>query len=128
MCKGRVVGKSGRKEGEQMFVPVKKRKSAKLTEFEETVKKTLQKATESLENDKVGELLTFFERQNELARQHELNLISMMFGHSSRTNQQLPSNAATSLWQSNQTSRNQVAPQWPNQSTPLNYGIHPLKH
>ena len=56
-------GKSGRKEGEQMFVPVKKRKSAKLTEFEETVKKTLQKATESLENDKMGELLKFFERR-----------------------------------------------------------------
>ncbi len=50
----------------------------------------------------------------------------MMFGHSSQTNQQLPSNAATSLWQSNQTSRNQVAPQWPNQSTPQLWNSPPL--
>ena len=39
----------GGKDSQRMFVPVKRCKSAKLTEFEETVKKTLEKATESLE-------------------------------------------------------------------------------
>ena len=69
------------KDSQRMFVPVKRCKSAKLTKFEETVKKTLEKATESLEKDNMKDLLFFFERRTELARQHEINLFSM-FGQS----------------------------------------------
>lgn len=52
----------------------------KSTEIEEPIKKALQKATDTLEKDYMGNLHNKFEKQNDLSRQHEMNLFRMMFG------------------------------------------------
>ncbi len=66
-----------------MFVPIKrnkKRKNTAVRSVEDSIKLLLDKVSTKLDEDPTEKMLVYFEKENELARQHEMKLFSMMFG------------------------------------------------
>ena len=64
------------------FVPINGKSSSKKQKLEDLIKMTSDTITgikEQLQRDTMGPTISFFEKENEKAREHEMQLISLMF-------------------------------------------------
>ena len=62
-----------------LFVPARRKKKPCFNN-DEAIYALMEKVTSALEKDPTADLIKHFERENELARQHEIALFSMIFG------------------------------------------------
>ena len=63
-----------------LFVPVRRKRQRESIGYDEAIHSLVEKVTDALEKDPTADLIRHFERENELAWQHEIKLFSMIFG------------------------------------------------
>ena len=73
-----------------MFVPVRRKRQRQSIGYDEVIHSPVDKVTAALETDPTTDLIKHFERENELARQHEITLFSMIFGQQPNLSQITP--------------------------------------
>ena len=78
---------SSNNRAKRPYVPIKVySKKRKMEDVLQNASKALVDLAEQLKKDPVADLLTFFQKENENARAHELQLFSIMFGNQSQQN------------------------------------------
>ena len=63
-----------------LFVPVRRKRQRQSIGYDEAIHSLVEKVTAALEKDPTADLVKHFDRENELAQQHEIALFSIIFG------------------------------------------------
>ena len=63
-----------------LFVPVRRKRQRQSIGYDEAIHSLVEKVTAASEKDPTADLVKHFDRENELAQQHEIALFSIIFG------------------------------------------------